>query len=167
MANDERERLRKLVYQKEQLLLESRAGMAVAVIEHFGEEAEEVIKNFIKDGARSWAASAAQADLKVGRKNDIQGLVDFLWEPLLQEGFEFTYGWKDQGCQMRVTRCPVAEIAKALGLEGWGYILYCMGDDFICEGYNPEIRMRRTKTLMEGDEICDHLYYYREGSKST
>jgi hypothetical protein len=30
------------------------------------------------------------------------------------------------------------------------------------EGYNPRIAFKRTKTLMEGDDYCDHFYGYRE-----
>ncbi len=165
MANNEVERLKTLLFQKEELLLASRAGLAVAMVDHFGEEAEEVIKNFLKDGTRAWAADAAETDRKANKKNDIQGLMDFLWEPLRHEGFEFTYEQSELGCQLHVTRCPVAEIAKRLKLEKWGFIFHCMGDEPICEGYNPEIALTRTKTLMEGDEYCNHFYSYREDNK--
>jgi predicted ArsR family transcriptional regulator len=165
--DDEVELLRELLLQKERALLASRAGLATAVVDHFGEEAEEVIKTFLREGARDWAAKAAEADRQANRRNDIQGLMNFLWEPLRREGFEFTYEQDEQGCQMKVTRCPVAEMAKALKLEKWGYIFHCMGDEPICEGYNPEMAFKRTKTLMEGADYCDHFYYYREQSKNT
>jgi len=167
MRNEEIEQLRELLAQKDQLLLMSRAGLAMALVDHFGEEAEEVIKTFLKEGARDWAAQAAEADKRAGRKNDIQGLMNFLWEPLRREGFEFTYRQDERGYQMKVTRCPVAEIAKALQLEKWGFIFHCGGDELICEGYNPEIAFKRTKTLMEGDDYCDHSYCYRERSKNV
>jgi predicted ArsR family transcriptional regulator len=166
MKSKETERLEELLLQKERLLLMSRAGLATAVVEHFGEEAEAVIVRFLKGSARNWAANAAEADKRANRNNDIQGLMQFLWEPLREEGFEFTYEQNEQGCQLKVTRCPVAEIAHALRLEKWGYIFHCMGDEPICEGYNPEIKLKRTKTLMEGHDYCDHLYYY-ERPKST
>ena len=162
MKDNEIERLKEKVFQKEQLLLLSRAGLATAVIEHFGEEAEQVIRDFIKKETRAWAAKAAEADMKAGQANDIQGLVNFLWEPLHEEGFEFTYEQNEAGYQFTVTRCPVAEIAKAYKLEQWGFIFHCMGDEAICEGYNPRITFKRTKTLMEGDDCCDHFYAYRE-----
>jgi hypothetical protein len=50
--------------------------------------------------------------------------MNFLWEPLRQVGFEFTYEQNEQGYQLKVTRCPVAEIAKALKLEKWRFIFY-------------------------------------------
>ncbi len=162
MTKDETERLKELLFQKEQYLLVSRAGLAAALVAHFGEAAEHVIETFLKDGARAWAASGAQADLQANKRNDIQGLLNFLWEPLRQEGFEFTYIQDEQGCQLKVTRCPVAEIARAHKLEKWGFMFHCMGDEPICKGYNPGIAFRRTKTLMEGEEYCDHFYYYRK-----
>lgn len=153
MKQDEIEQLKERLFQKEQLLLGSRAGLAMAVIDHFGPEAEEVIKDFLNNSTRKWAANAAKSDKQVNRENDIYGLINFLWEPLREEGFEFTYEQSEQGYQMHVTRCPIAEIAKALKIEKWGFIFYCMGDAAICEGYNPEIRFMRTKTLMEGN-VC-------------
>jgi predicted ArsR family transcriptional regulator len=132
------------------------------VVDHFGEDAEQVIQDFLKKGTRTWAAKAAEADIKAGKTNDIQGLVDFLWEPLREEGFEFTYEQNEAGYQFTVTRCPVAEIAKTHKLEKWGFMFYCMGDEFICEGYNPRITFKRRKTLMEGDDHCDHFYAYHQ-----
>ena len=157
--SDEVEQLRERLFQKEQLLLASRAGLAATMVDRFGVEAEEVIKDFLRKGTREWAANAAKADVRAGKKNDIQGLIDFLWESLRQEGFEFTYDRNEHGCQFKVTRCPIAEIAKALKMEKWGFIFYCMADEAICEGYNPQIRFERTKTLMDGDEYCNHSYY--------
>ena len=85
---DKIQQLKHLLFQKEQLLLSSRAGLAMAVIDHFGPEAEEVIKNFVNASTRKWAASVADADKRAHKKNDIQGILDFLWEPLRDEGFE-------------------------------------------------------------------------------
>jgi predicted ArsR family transcriptional regulator len=167
MRHDEVEQLKNRLFQKEQLLLASRAGLAAAMVDHFGGEAEEVIRNFLKKGTSDWAANGAQADIRANKENDIQGLVNFLWEPLRQEGFEFTSNWNELGCQMKVTRCPIAEIARALKVEKWGFIFYCWSDEAICEGYNPEIRFRRTKTLMEGDEYCDHFYCYEAAARAV
>ena len=164
---NEIELLKERLFQKEQLLLMSRAGLAAAMVDHFGEEAEEVIRNFLKKDTLDWAANGAQADIRANKRNDIQGLINFLWEPLRREGFEFTYNWNELGCQFKVTRCPVAEIAKALKAEKWGVIFYCLSDEAICEGYNPAIRFRRTKTLMEGDEYCDHSYSLDAGASAA
>jgi predicted ArsR family transcriptional regulator len=155
-------RLKGKIFQKDQLLLQSRAELAMVMVEHFGEEAERVIRDSLNKGAREWAARAAGADIRAGRANDIQGLINWLWEPLREEGFEFTCEQRDEGYQLHVTRCPIAEIAKTFNLEKWGFLFHCRGDKAICDGYNPKITLRRTKTLMEGDDYCDHFYGYRE-----
>ena len=64
--------------------------------------------------------------------------------------------------QMNVTRCIFAEIAQELGIEEWGFRLYCKDDPHMVEGYNPKMEFKRTKTLMEGDDCCDHWYRLKE-----
>jgi hypothetical protein len=39
-----------------------------------------------------------------------------------------------------------------------GYILSCYGDYASAEGFNPKMRMIRTKTLMQGSDCCNHRY---------
>ncbi|MGD9210015.1 MAG: L-2-amino-thiazoline-4-carboxylic acid hydrolase [Desulfobacteraceae bacterium] len=162
---DEIQQLKERLFQKDQLLLSARAELAIAMINHFGKEAEMVIKKVVNASTRTWAASVAESDKQAHKKNDIQGLINFLWKPLVQEGFEFTYENHDQCYQLHVTKCPIADAAKAMNLEKWGFIFYCMGDEAICEGYNPDIRFTRTKTLMEGDAYCNHCYSYHTRKK--
>ena len=38
----------------------------------------------------------------------------------------------------------------------------CEGDGPAAAAFNPAIRFSRTKTLMEGDDCCDHVYYVEE-----
>jgi predicted ArsR family transcriptional regulator len=163
--DDEIKQLKERLFKKDQLILSSQAQLATVVIDHFGKEAEEVINNFIISNthrrAKKFALSAQQAN----KKNDIKGLIQSFWIPLLPEGFKFTYEKREEGYQMNVTNCPIANIAKALNLEKWGYTFHCMGNQAICDGYNPEIHLRRTKTLMEGDAYCDHFYFYYQREK--
>ena len=37
----------------------------------------------------------------------------------------------------------------------------CSVDECIATTFNPQIGFRRTKTLMQGDEYCDHFYYMK------
>ena len=39
-----------------------------------------------------------------------------------------------------------------------GLKMICMGDFPVVEGYNPEIRLRREKTLMKGDDCCHFIF---------
>jgi predicted ArsR family transcriptional regulator len=92
-------------------------------------------------------------------KNDIDGLKETLWTWVQDAGFEFTVTETDEGTQFHVTKCPLAEIAHELQAADWGYICFCADDPHIVAGFNPAMGFRRTKTLMEGHECCDHFYY--------
>jgi hypothetical protein len=52
----------------------------------------------------------------------------------------------------------MADTFKAIEKVDLGVQFFCNEDAFIVEGYNPAIKFHRTKTLMEGDDCCDHRY---------
>ena len=54
-----------------------------------------------------------------------------------------------------VTRCAYAEMYQELGLADLGYELSCGRDFAMIKGFNPRMRLTRTKTIMQGDECCD------------
>ena len=60
-----------------------------------------------------------------------------------------------------VTRCRYAEMYKEMGLQEIGPILSCARDGTFCRGYNPNIQLTRTQTLMEGASHCDFRYVWR------
>lgn len=61
----------------------------------------------------------------------------------------------------RFTRCMWAEIYRSLDAEDIGFWI-CEGDGPAAAAFNPEIKFKRTKTLMDGDEYCDHVFYIEE-----
>jgi hypothetical protein len=63
-----------------------------------------------------------------------------------------------------VTRCKYAEMYRALGLADLGGSLSCCRDFALIEGFNPEITLERTQTLMEGASHCD--FRFRAGRDS-
>ncbi len=85
-----------------------------------------------------------------------------MWEPLRLKGFEFTYENKDNGVQFKCVKCPIYELAKEIGATDWLYHHTCSADPFIVEGFNPKIGFKRKKTLMQGDECCDHFYFIKD-----
>jgi predicted ArsR family transcriptional regulator len=91
----------------------------------------------------------------------IEALIDFLWKPLRPKGYEFTIDPSDEGVQMTCTACPWATLYKNLGGAEWGFHLYCIVDEDLVEAFNPQIGFKRTKTLMEGYDSCDHFYYLK------
>ena len=57
-----------------------------------------------------------------------------------------------------VTRCRYAEMYRALGLADLGGSLSCQRDFALVAGFNPEIGLTRTQTLMEGATHCDFRF---------
>lgn len=57
-----------------------------------------------------------------------------------------------------VTRCGYADMYKRLGLQEYGYLMSCSRDYTFMDGFNPDIKLERTKTIMQGDAICDFCY---------
>ena len=59
---------------------------------------------------------------------------------------------------MNVTRCRYAEMYKEHGMDEFGYLLSCGRDFSLVEGFNPEIELTRTQTIMEGADHCDFRF---------
>lgn len=57
-----------------------------------------------------------------------------------------------------VTRCRYAEMYREMGLGDLGFILSCDRDATRIEGFNPELRLKRTQTIMQGSDCCDFRY---------
>ena len=149
-------------------LLEQRAIEAKIVgplirgfIDRFGEEESlEVVREVITELARS---SGAQ-------------LSEQLADDSLPAFAEALDRWKAGGAlelevlkstperlDFNVRRCRYAEMYRALGLGDLGASLSCCRDFALIEGFNPNITLQRTQTLMEGAPFCD----FRFRSKKT
>ena len=60
------------------------------------------------------------------------------------------------------SECLYASTMKDLNAEDLGYIICCHPDFIMAEVTNPNLRLKRTKTLMQGDNCCDHEYIWTE-----
>lgn len=58
-----------------------------------------------------------------------------------------------------VRRCPYCEKYRELGIETFGVALSCCRDEPFARGLNPQLRLERTQTIMEGAAYCDFRYY--------
>lgn len=67
----------------------------------------------------------------------------------------------DSRQEYRYTRCLWAEAYRALGAADLG-LWICESDGPVVSAFNPRIRFQRTRTLMAGDECCDHVYYHAD-----
>lgn len=64
----------------------------------------------------------------------------------------------DDRLSFNVVRCRYAEMYRALGLADLGASLSCQRDFALIEGFNPDIKLERSQTLMEGAPHCDFRF---------
>ena len=57
-----------------------------------------------------------------------------------------------------VTRCRYAEMYRLLGIPELGALLSCNRDWALIQGFNPDVHLERTQTIMEGAPFCDFRY---------
>ena len=61
--------------------------------------------------------------------------------------------------ELRVTECVWATAFREAGLDGEiGHAAVCNMDYYWPKAFNPDIIMERDKTLMQGDDHCNHRY---------
>ena len=60
---------------------------------------------------------------------------------------------------LEVRECISAEVLQSVGLGGEiGHAIVCNMDYYWPTAFNPDFKMERTKTLMQGHDICNHRY---------
>ena len=64
----------------------------------------------------------------------------------------------EQTYDFDVTRCRFAEMYRRLGIPELGEVLSCNRDFQASEGFNPDLKLTRTQTIMGGASHCDFRY---------
>jgi hypothetical protein len=61
--------------------------------------------------------------------------------------------------ELRVTECVWAKVYRDAGLGGeLGHAAVCNMDYYWPPAFNKDLKMERSKTLMQGDDCCNHRY---------
>ncbi len=60
--------------------------------------------------------------------------------------------------EIDVTGCRYADFFKELGEPELGFLLVCSADFATIEGFEPDIKLTRTQTIMQGASHCDFRY---------
>lgn len=61
--------------------------------------------------------------------------------------------------EMKTTECLWAKTFREAKAEEYGYAYMCYPDLFKFLPWNSKLRVRLTKTLMQGDACCNHRFY--------
>ena len=134
------------------------APLVRAFAAELGEErAREILARTIRELARRAGCAAA------AHGNTLADLKQVVARWAEGGALELTVVRDDAGAfEFDVGRCRFAEMYHGLGLADLGPLLSCNRDAAMIEGFNPEITLTRTQTIMEGATHCDFRYRTRE-----
>lgn len=135
-----------------------KVALLAALRNRFGNGVVTVLGEVIAERAQRYGSMIARRE----GVSSIEDLLRLLWEPERANGLEYTVERGPDGVQILCTRCPVYDLAREIDAQEWMYHLVCAADPHIASGFNPKIGFRRTTTLMEGHDRCDHFYFMKE-----
>ncbi|MBZ0242464.1 MAG: L-2-amino-thiazoline-4-carboxylic acid hydrolase [Bacteroidales bacterium] len=147
---------------------EIQASIASPIIngfmKEFGKERTlEVLSKIIAHDAIDSGRKLA-AKYKGNGMNELSKLIREVWceeEALVIDVLKET----DNEFHFNVTKCRYAEAYKKLNIQQLGKYLSCDRDFRFNEGFNPEIKLQRSQTIMEGADHCDFRYSKKESEK--
>ena len=124
-----------------------------AFMEKYGKDAAgDIVSSVINHLAREYGADLAKKMGGNSIKDLIEGAKLFSKENAViinqLDATETKYDYD-------VTKCRYAEMYQELGMAELGYTLSCGRDMDFYKGFNPKMRLKRTKTIMEGYDCCD------------
>jgi hypothetical protein len=70
-------------------------------------------------------------------------------------------GESENHLDFNVTRCRYAEFYQELGLADLGFRIHCHRDHAMLAGFNSELDLARSQTIMEGAACCDFRFRKR------
>jgi hypothetical protein len=137
----------------------------VDVLGHkFGrQEVLEVVRNVVTGIARRQGRELAT---RLGR-NDLQAYGKSVEPWSRNDALQLQIlDQNEQVLNFDVTTCRYAELYRSLGIEELGSILSCGRDATFIEGFNGEIALERTHTILQGDSACDFRFSRRPAAPS-
>lgn len=64
----------------------------------------------------------------------------------------------EEEVHFNVVRCKYSEMYREMGVGDIGHLLSCNRDGTFCTGFNPDIKLDRSQTIMSGASHCDFRY---------
>lgn len=143
----ERRRIEAQILKHVHEVIEARSG---------AEEADAVIGTAVSRSAIDQGRGFAEA---LGHKPDFKDFADILPLWTKDDALKIeTIETSAEKLEFNVLRCRYAEMYREMGLGRIGHLLSCNRDGDFCIGYNPDMKMTRTQTIMGGASHCDFRY---------
>jgi predicted hydrocarbon binding protein len=132
------------------------APLIDALAETFGKDAVlTVVKSTIVEIAREQGKELSR---QMGG-NSLKHFVESLKYWTMDDALEIDMIEKSENVlSFDVGRCRYAELYESLGIRELGATLSCTRDFALIEGFNSDVRLTRSQTIMEGAPYCDFRY---------
>ncbi|MDI6806341.1 MAG: L-2-amino-thiazoline-4-carboxylic acid hydrolase [Candidatus Aenigmarchaeota archaeon] len=123
----------------------------------YGKETVESFKNY-------WFQEVFYKPWKEISKANPNNLQTFV--KILEDDCTGTHEWikeidEPKRIKYKFTKCVWANVFHEFGMPDIGK-WFCESDYMICKAFNPKIKFKRTKTLMDKDDCCDHEFFLEE-----
>ncbi len=120
-----------------------------------GEILDATIRRLAVDDGQRWAGTYGQS------LDSLKRVVEGVWAG--GGGMDLQIiGQSQTHLDFNVTRCAYAEFYQGWGLADIGYRVHCNRDHAMITGFNENLELSRSQTLMQGATHCD--FRFRGGS---
>ena len=128
--------------------------------------AERVGMEVIQDAACDAAAQAVGSAAALSPDRSLASWARMLKEPdeIMRHAIAFDVVEDGETAfEVRVTECLWASTFRAADAADLGYSWVCHPDFAMARAFNPEMRLRRDQTLMQGATHCNHRWELKSG----
>ena len=130
-------------------------------IDHFGKtEVIKVLNNIIEKDAQKSGKEVAHL-FGGNSMKDLAKVVREVWAEDNAMEMDFLEE-SDNKLSFNVTKCRYAEAYEKYEIKELGVCLSCNRDKPFTKAFNSEIELIRTKTIMEGENLCDFRFVKRK-----
>ena len=131
------------------------ASAIEAMCARYGPEALDVARQAFMDTM----VGVSKDTLAHLENRDLHTYVDWLTTDGTEEGHRYeTVEHTENSIRLKYLDCPWAAAFRAVGHPEIGRF-FCDADAPIASAFNPDIQFDRTKTLMDGDDHCNHHFF--------
>lgn len=129
-----------------------RASLFRLLVDRFGREVLDVVSKHTREQTK---VRLEEANVE---HRDLNAVMELLWDQMI-DGIEFEVLERTpEVLKLSVSKCLFANEMAKLDATGIGDAFYCAYDLGFCQGLNPDIKFTRTKSLMNGNDCCNHTY---------
>jgi hypothetical protein len=115
----------------------------------------------LKSATNELAIQKGRESARKFPKNDFAAYKKVYSAPFWNHVLTYTFiENSDKVWEWKITECLSAKTFREANASDIGYATLCYGDYGFPEGFNPKIRLTRTKTLMQGHDCCNHRYVW-------